>query len=224
MINPTLMTIRTKKLGVLIRSARRTCGKSLEECAKAIGVTASDFEAFELGEYSPSLPELEMLAYYLRLPLEYFWGNELLKSNGHTKSIDVEQLLGLRQRMIGVMLRKARNQAGLTLETAAEQTGISLENLNGYELGEQAIPVPELEILTNLYKTSLREFEDKNGPVGGWFVQQRLTRDFLELPDELQSFVSKPINQPYLEVARRLSEMQADKLRDVAEILLEITL
>jgi len=40
----------------------------------------------------------------------------------------------------------------------------------------------------------------------------------------LLAFVLKPINLPYLELAKRLSEMSVDKLRDVAEGLLEITL
>ena len=45
----------------------------------------------------------------------------------------------------------------------------------------------------------------------------------LEMPLDLQVFVSKPINRPYLELAIRLSEMSVDRLRAVAEGLLEIT-
>ena len=40
----------------------------------------------------------------------------------------------------------------------------------------------------------------------------------------MQQFVSKPVNQPYLELAQRLSEMSVERLRSVAEGLLEITL
>lgn len=49
----------------------------------------------------------------------------------------------------------------------------------------------------------------------------------IELPgfsDELKEFISKPINLPFLELAMKLSQMDAKKLRDVAESLLEITL
>jgi transcriptional regulator with XRE-family HTH domain len=122
------------------------------------------------------------------------------------------------------MMRKTRLEAGLSLEDVAEEAGFSVERLKAYELGEQAVSFPELEILAKIMNTSIRAFEDKNGPVGAWFFQQQVTKDFLALPEDLQSFVSKPINQPYLEVARRLSEMQADRLRSVAEILLDITL
>jgi transcriptional regulator with XRE-family HTH domain len=224
MINPTLMTIRTKKLGVLMRSARLTCGKNLEECASAIGVSAGELNAYELGEQSPSLPEIEMLAFYLQVPLEHFWGNELLNGNGHQPQLDPQQLVALRQRMIGVLVRQARSEAGLALEEVAGQVGITPERLNAYELGEEPVPLAELEVLAKLFNTSIREFQDKNGPVGDWFVKQRIMKDFQELPAELQSFASKPVNQPYIELARRMSEMQVEKLRSVAEVLLEITL
>jgi transcriptional regulator with XRE-family HTH domain len=224
MINPTLMTIRTKKLGVLMRSARLAYGKSLEECAKAIGVSANDLQDYELGERAPSLPELEMLAFFLKIPLEHFWGNELLKGNGHPQPPDPQQMRHLRQRMIGALIRKARIEADLSPEALAEQTGIAAERLAAYEMGEDAIPFPELEILAKAFNSSIREFQDKNGPVGDWFLKQRTIQGFQELPAELQNFASKPVNQPYLEVAKRLSEMQVEKLRSVAEVLLEITL
>jgi hypothetical protein len=46
---------------------------------------------------------------------------------------------------------------------------------------------------------------------------------FLDLPPEVQQFVAKPVNRPYLELAMRLSDLSAEKLRAVAEVLLEIT-
>jgi hypothetical protein len=48
-------------------------------------------------------------------------------------------------------------------------------------------------------------------------------QEFSELPSELQQFVCKPINRPYLELAMRLSDLPVDRLRTVAEGLLEIT-
>jgi hypothetical protein len=54
-------------------------------------------------------------------------------------------------------------------------------------------------------------------------TQQEEIRDFLQLPDEIQAFVCKPVNRPYLELALKLSNMSTDKLRSVAEGLLDIT-
>jgi len=39
----------------------------------------------------------------------------------------------------------------------------------------------------------------------------------------VRAFISKPVNLPYLELAMRLSDLSAEKLRGVAEGLLEIT-
>jgi hypothetical protein len=78
-------------------------------------------------------------------------------------------------------------------------------------------------MLSGVLNRSIREFEDQHGPVGIWNTQQYNIKDFLKLPMEMQAFVSKPINRPYLELAIRLSEMSVDKLRAVAEGLLEIT-
>jgi len=71
---------------------------------------------------------------------------------------------------------------------------------------------------------SMRDFRDQNGPIGRWAIQKKAMEDFTDLPLEMQAFISKPINMPYLELAQRLSEMSVDRLRGVAEGLLEITL
>ena len=222
--NPILITIRTKKLGVLIRDARLATGKSLDECAQAVGVTPDRFEMYELGVEPPSLPELEILAYTLRVPLEHFWGNERLKKNGKVVTLDADQVKTLRQKMIGALLRKVRVEGKITLETVASKTGLGLEKLEQYELGEAAIPIPELESISQVLNSSIFEFQDRHGPVGNWFVEQKASREFKDLPVDLQGFVCKPINRPYLELAIRLSEMSVEKLRSVAEGLLEITL
>jgi transcriptional regulator with XRE-family HTH domain len=224
-INPILKTIRTKKLGVLMRDARLASGKSLEECAQAIGVPSATLEAYEYGERPPSLPELEMFAYFLQIPLEHFWGSETLKKDGRfAQKINPEQVKGLRQRVIGALIRKTRLEAGLSEDALAEEAGLSAERLVSYELGEASVPLPELESLAQVLNASIRDFQDRHGPAGAWFLQQRALQDFSDLPPELQAFVCKPVNRPYLELAQRLSEMQVEKLRAVAEGLLEITL
>jgi len=224
-INPLLMAIRAKKLGVLIKDARLAHGKTVAECAQAIGVDEQSFEAFESGERSPSLPEIEILAYSLNLPVEHFRGNSLLSSNGkQRKPLDTEKIVALRQRMIGALIRKARLEVGFSLEDLAQACSIPSANLETYELGEESIPMPELEVICLVLETPIGEFEDRQGPVGIWSSQQRALQSFTEMSPELQAFVSKPVNRPYLEAAQRLSEMSVDKLRTVAEVLLEITL
>ncbi|MCZ7671380.1 MAG: hypothetical protein M5U34_31730 [Chloroflexi bacterium] len=46
---------------------------------------------------------------------------------------------------------------------------------------------------------------------------------FDELPAEMQMFLANPTNMSYMETAKTLSEMDVQRLRLVAESLLEIT-
>jgi transcriptional regulator with XRE-family HTH domain len=223
MSNSLALTIRAKKLGVLMRDARLAAGKTIEECARAVGVDAEAYEEYEMGEKSPSLPQLEVLAYTLRVPLGQFWSDKTYSTGEAPAKANMEQLVALRQRIVGAVLRQARLEAGLSLQTLAERAWMNSETLEAYELGEQPVPLPDLETLSSVLDRPLSDFQDRHGPVGAWASQQKAIEGFLALPPELQAFVSRPVNQPYLLVAKRLSEMSAERLRGIAEGLLEIT-
>lgn len=223
-INPILKIIRAKKLGVLIRDAREKSGKNLEDCARAMGLTVAELGAVEHGDRAPTLPELEILSYFLDVPLEHFWENEILKTPGSDRWVDPDEIKQTRQKAIGDMIHQGRTKVGLSVDDLALQAGIAVEQLQSYEQGDSPIPLPELEILARVLNHSIGEFEDHQGPVGSWFTEKRNINDYLHLPPDLQEFVSKPINRPYLELAVRLSELKVEKLRALAEGLLEITL
>jgi hypothetical protein len=91
-------------------------------------------------------------------------------------------------------------------------------------LGERPISVPELETILVVMGSRIENFFDQSGPVGEWMTGQLAMQKFMELPKELQNFVCQPVNRPYLELAMKLSEMSREKLRSVAEGLLDITL
>ncbi len=225
MATPSQITLRTKKLGVLIRDARMSARRTPEECAKAMGVSKNTFRSYEEGKRAPSLPELELLAYDLKLPIDHFWSKASLSEEpAATEPLDQARLVELRQRMIGALLRQQRMNASLSLKALAEQTGISSARLKAYELGERPIPLPELEVLISALSSRIENFFDQNGPIGGWITDEKAIRQFLQLPKELQAFVCQPVNRPYLDLAQKLSSMSNEQLRSVAEGLLDITL
>ena len=120
------ITIRKKKLGILIRDARLASRRSTKECAAAINVTNGVFKAYEEGRKAPSLPELETLVYYLELPIDHFWSNKSLSdAPERISALNLPRLTGLRHRMIGALLRQERMNASLSMKSVAEQTGIS---------------------------------------------------------------------------------------------------
>lgn len=216
--------IRTRKLGVLLRDARREAGESMKACGEVLGTSGRVISRYESGEDAPSLPELEVLAYFLDVPLERFWGEEARSEVDVLEELtDVAQRVQLRQRVIGARLRQTREERERTMTEIAEKLDITLYRLRSYEMGELPIPVPELESLCAIYDLDLDEFLSQEGPIGKWAAQKRMVEAFLQLPNETQEFVIQPINQPYLKIAQRLSEMSVEELRSVAESLLEIT-
>ncbi len=218
------ITIRTKKFGVLIRDARLASRRTLQECAEAIGVTKAIFKSYEEGRRSPSLPELEVLVYFLKLPINHFWGHEAISDDEPvTAPLDLPRLLLVRQRMIGALLRQAREKVNKSVRDLSQETGIPSSRLKAYELGDRPIPVPDLEVLLEALDSRVDELFDQSGPVGQWMSDQKAVHDFLKLPADLRQFVSQPVNIPYLELARKLSTMSKDRLRSVAEGLLDIT-
>lgn len=218
------VALRSKKLGVLIRDTRLAAHKTILECARDIGVTSGILRAWEEGHKAPSLPELELLAYSLHQPLNQFWGREAKSDDApNTGNMNLSALVGIRQRLVGAHLRQQRENSSLSVGALSEQSGISTARLKAYELGARPIPLPELEGLIALLGGQIETMFDQTGAIGQWMIQQKAVKDFLQLPSELQTFVSKPVNRPYLELALKLSNMSTDKLRTVAENLLDIT-
>jgi transcriptional regulator with XRE-family HTH domain len=219
------ITIRTKKLGVLIRDARLTARRTVQECAEALGIRKSVYRAYEEGLRAPSLPELETLVFYLDLSIDHFWGKQTKSEDpGRITKLDLSKLLPLRQRKIGALLRQERMKASVSIRNLSHETGIASSRIKAFELGEKPIPLPELEILVRTLGGRVESFFDRHGPVGQWMLSEDTVKQFLEMPVELREFVALPVNRPYLQLAMKLSNMSRDKLRSVAEDLLDITL
>lgn len=221
----TKISIRTRKLGVLIRDAREIARKTISETARAIGISPALLRSYEEGRRSPSLPELEVLAYYLNLPIHHFWSSQTLSDDAaRVEPLNLMQLSALRHRIIGALLRQKRQQTSVSLKALAAETGIPQSRLKAYELAEKNIPLAELEAILSIIGGRIETFFDQNGPIGKWMNEQQSIVEFLQLPPELRAFVCMPVNRPYLDLARNLSQLSTDKLRSVAEGLLDITL
>lgn len=224
-MNNAQITIRAKKLGLLIRDARASERRSVKECADAIGIKPGLFRAYEEGLRSPSLSELETFAFYLKVPIAKFWSKDISSDDpSPIESLDLPRLITIRQRMIGALLRQERTNVNMSLRHIAEETGIPQARLKAYELGSKSIPLPELEVILSLLGSRIETFFDQSGPVGQWMTGQSAMQKFLDLPADLQEFICQPVNRPYLDLALKLSDMSKEKLRSVAEGLLDITL
>ncbi|MGD1996076.1 MAG: helix-turn-helix domain-containing protein [Anaerolineae bacterium] len=223
MVDQEALALRNRIIGVLLRDARMQADKSKRECAAAVGVSPSTITSYEEGRKPLSLPELEVLAYFLDLPVTHFW-NEEAQLLVEERLPPLERVLELRHRIIGVLLRQARLEADMSQKDLAQVLDCSSSRISAYEYGKRPIPLSELEALADALDLSMEHFlDERSGPVGEWQRQQEALGAFWELPEEIREFVTKPINRSYLELAMKLSKMPAGELRDVAEGLLEIT-
>ncbi|MBN1218542.1 MAG: XRE family transcriptional regulator [Anaerolineae bacterium] len=216
--------LHRKMLGVKIRHARIRAGLSLKEVGEALGVSSSLMSDIEFGRRDVSLPQLEVMAYLFNIPVIYFWSDEPIEEAD--REFPSLQAMALRQRIIGVLLRQARNEAGRSQEELAKVLGVPPSRISSYEFGKTEIPLPELEQLANYLNVSLNYFMDQGlapQDTGGGAATLDEIAQFSQLPREVREFLLNPANLLYINISMRLSHVSADTLRDLAEGLLEVT-
>jgi transcriptional regulator with XRE-family HTH domain len=212
---------RAQILGNLIRDARLYASQDAHDCAQVLGISEDEYNQAETGEYPVTLPHLEVLALFLKVPMGYFWGTDQLLES---KTVNYEGMLDLRQRVIGAMIRQMRLQARETTAAFATLLDVSESDIEAYEAGSKPIPYLQLEELCRHLDVSINHFvDDQHGPLRRHQADQRLQKIFNGLDVDMQTFLANPTNVSYLETAKTLSEMDVQRLRQVAESLLEIT-
>ncbi len=223
MSNPqAAQALRAKILGVLMKEARLAARKTAKECAEAMGCLPAVYAAYEQGQKSPSLPELELLAYFLDVSPRHFWGDHSL-AEAKPAAPPPAAVTRLRDRIVGAQLRKARTSTKAKLKAVAEAAGLSSSRLAAYELGEKPIPLPELEALAVCLGLSLDDLLEMHGQVGDWESANQAAERFRQLSPDLREFICQPANEGYLRLAQHISQMPTGQLRSLAESLLEIT-
>jgi transcriptional regulator with XRE-family HTH domain len=215
--------LRRRMLGVLVRDARQAAGKTVTECAAALGVSEVEFVNWEYGEAAPSLPQLEMLAYILEIPVSHFWGAETLEATQEAREVPQDDFFSLRDRIIGALLRRARKEAQLSPDELAVRIGVDAEAVAQYEFGQTSVPLPVLLSISSAANVPISYFLEASSRVGTWLELGEDFKRFKALPPEMRRFVVQPMNQSYLELAMRLSQMSVEELRGIAEGILNIT-
>ena len=133
---------------------------SLHDCARVLGTSTRRYMAFEQGEESLSLPELEILAYYFGIPLmECLEGQinfsmrfSLLEDDKRTAYIH------LREKWIRSRIAVETENKEIKLEELSEPLGIPVETLVGYQKGEITIPINHLQKICAHLDIPLNDF------------------------------------------------------------------
>lgn len=215
--------LRAKMIGVLLRDARLNAERTVEDCAQLLRVSPDELVSWELGDAVPSLPQTELLSYYLGVPVSHFWGTDTLESK-YGRHFDIQsEYIALRNRMIGALIRQARAEANLSVEEISQSSAISSEQIEQYEMGELPVPMHELSVLSGLLKRNTSYFLETSGHIGEWLAVREQWKHFLELPLEKREFAANPRNIGFIEIAIMLSKMPVDNLRQVGASILDIT-
>ena len=223
--NSEKLLLKNRILGLLLRDARQQAGRSISDCAATLGIDDSAYLVFEAGQEAPTLPQLEVMAYFFNVPISHFWGQETLAQSRSEARIRerVPEVLMLRQKIVGARLRQLREKMGVSIAQIADQCGQTEGLLQAVEHGSETLPLNELEAVAQALGVRLEDLIDEHGPIGSWLHVQEEYDRFGDLSPEVRDFVLKPINRSYIELAMRLSEMETDRLRGIAESILEIT-
>ena len=208
MINPNPMAIRRRILGVTLRQARQSEGRTKKDVASALGCSPEQIAHYERGEEDIPLPELEALATYLRAPVAALLAGKLTPS-APLPSPEARRLL---HRIIGASLRKARLGASKSEEEIAAYLGCAVEEIGQFERGLKPIPALYLDRLGPELGIPLKGFlasppEETPAPL------------LQHLPAEAREFTENPDHLPYLRVAMALSLMAPEQIGQVGRAL-----
>ena len=216
-------TIRKKMIGVLLRNARIRAGMTIKDASEATGFPTSAISDREYGRRDISLPQLEVLAYTYRVPITYFWSDDPIPPDDE-RDLPLEEAMALRRRIIGVLLRQARMEAGHSQKDLAKVLDCPSGRIASYEFGRADIPLLELEKLASYLEVPLSYFLDQGiTPSGDQVAGVDELERLAQLPEDVRSFMLEPGNLLYVRVAMQLSTLSAEAIRNIAEGLLEIT-
>ena len=219
-MNDQLLSIKAKIFGVRLAGYRQSMGLTTDLLSQWTNIPGDELEKVEQGQATLSLPEIELLAKKLGISTQKLLEGEIEGSDAEQQGEFKQHYAEIRDRLIALSLRKTRIEHNMKPETIAKHCGISAADLEKYESGRLPIPWPVLELLCQAY--SLRVDSLVKQENSQTYTPKQTTASTV-LPEDLDAFVHNPGNLPYLELAKKLSELDAAKLRGIAEGLLEIT-
>lgn len=227
-----LSSLKMKKMGMKLAMARQNYGHSFTDLSRETGIDSVALTAFEQGTASPSLPQLESLATTYGLPIDELISDKPLEMKKKSfNTIVLVKREKLHDRMIGLQLKKNRLDQHISIETLAQSCGFTPSEMESFETGLSSIPFlvlvslcHELGISYELFTSTKPKLQAESKQAEEPQHQIPTQNPISDLPEELLEFINKPVNLPFVELAQKMSQMDAKKLRQIAESILEITL
>jgi transcriptional regulator with XRE-family HTH domain len=214
-----------RSIGAAIRIAREGAGRKPRDLAAQLGLTTPALLAIESGEHDATLPQLEAIAYLLDLPVQAILRPTPAAAERGTPATadNLDTIIRLRGYIVGARLKQARMAQNETPQQAAAATGIGAREIEQFEIGARQPVIGELERLTRHYALTIDDLLDLGvGPLGETQLRQRQQAAFDALPAELRTLIGSPNGPQQLELARRISTLSPDQLRELARAFAEL--
>ncbi|MDF1512622.1 MAG: helix-turn-helix transcriptional regulator [Anaerolineae bacterium] len=93
-----------------------------------------------------------------------------------------QEVSELRNRILGIRIRTARDQARISRRECAAAIGVSVNRFAGYESGQRAISLPELEMLARYLEVTLNTFREDASVNEGEPEEEQLPNPNIFLP------------------------------------------
>jgi transcriptional regulator with XRE-family HTH domain len=218
-----LHLLRGRILGVLLQDARLSKGRSENDCALEVGVPLEYYREWELGKRSPTLPQLEVLAYFIGVPVSHFWNTKTISAEEQERHIPKEDFIALRDRVVGALIRIKRTELGLSEADLASACGLDPILIEQIELARAEIPFTVLTSVASALRVPINYFMDDSSRVGEFLGGQEAYRKFGDLPAEVRDWVVQSSSLPFIQIAMKLSKIPVQELRAIGENILDIT-
>jgi len=143
---PDKQAVRRKVVGLLLRHVRLRAGRNQSELAAALHVSKHRYAQYEQGQGEISLPELELVAELCGVSLSYFFDDKSEVADEGAES-PCQIAPRLQRKIMGALLRQARQRAGKSQKECAAALGVSTRLIAQFESGDKEIPALELASL-----------------------------------------------------------------------------
>ena len=96
-----------------------------------------------------------------------------------------EEIIALRNRILGLLIRSARERRRFSRQECADALGVSVSRFTSYENGARAISLPEMELLGRLLETPLHQLRREQLSAESDDLALPLPEMFLRLRDRI---------------------------------------
>jgi len=215
------MEVWLKNLGMLVKTLRRLKGWSQRELARRAGVSGATIAKLEDNTGNITVETIQKIVSALGLSFEeavkiakdeqnfanYILSPEILIQT--SKSEFKSRTTGNIEEKVGKILKKHREQKGLSLEQLSETTGIPTNLLANLELGKEELNLTVLKKVANVLDVTVDEIleeaeKEEQDTVGS--PSEKDLKVFLDSIDGIMFYNGQPLNESDVSLIKDIVE------------------